>query len=172
MVTLLVYLTERSTDFILVEKIGRRRLMLGSLFFMIIGSGLLAISFNVLSEANVGLLAIPSIVLVVGAFEAGAGPLFFILATESFSDKCKEQAQTFTNIMAWIFNITVSYGFPVVNDALGPESGRVFYIFFGTAAIVFVLSYYHLKETKKNALNTTLNNEDLSTIDGQQSNIV
>jgi len=132
-------------SFALVDKLGRRPLMLGALIVMTIGTGILSLAYFAF-PANKSAIAILSIILFIGAFECGPGPLFFVMASESFPDSIREEGLSAANAMAWIFNIIISFGFPVVNDAAG--SAAVFLIFTIAAALSVFLIFFFLPETK------------------------
>lgn len=68
------------------------------------------------------------------------------MASESFPDSIREEGLSFANALAWIFNIMISFGFPVVNDSAG--SSAVFLIFTIAAALSVVLIFFFLPETK------------------------
>jgi MFS family permease len=64
-----------------VDRFGRRLLMLISLFFMFVGFILITFTYLLFPSIKY-IIAILSVLIIVGAFEFGPGPLFFILATE------------------------------------------------------------------------------------------
>jgi Na+/melibiose symporter-like transporter len=69
-------------SFVLVDRLGRRTLMLGALAVMTVGSGLMALAYEAFPSQK-GPVAILALLLFVGAFECGPGPLFFLMAVES-----------------------------------------------------------------------------------------
>ena len=46
------------------------------------------------------------------AFETGPGPLFFIIASETFPTTIRNEALALANVLQAVFNIAVSFGFP------------------------------------------------------------
>lgn len=59
-------------SFALVDKLGRRPLMLGALCLMTVGTGLLSLAYEAF-PANKSVVAIISVILFIGAFECGPG---------------------------------------------------------------------------------------------------
>lgn len=64
-------------SFGLVDRLGRRPLMLGALFFMFLGSGLMSLTYVAFADHK-AVPAIFAMILFIGAFECGPGPLFFL----------------------------------------------------------------------------------------------
>jgi len=136
-------------SFALVDRLGRRPLMLMALVLMSLGTGLLSLAYEAF-PAHKSVIAIISILMFIGAFECGPGPLFFLMASESFPESVREEALSVANALAWIFNIMISFGFPVVNDAAG--SAAVFFIFTIAGVVSGTLIFFFLPETKGRTL--------------------
>jgi hypothetical protein len=68
------------------------------------------------------------------------------MAVETFPMRIREQALSFSNAMAWIWNIVVTFGFPVFNDNAGPVA--TFFTFAGFGVISVLLVFFSLPETK------------------------
>merc|ERR1719379_2961355 len=87
-----------------------------------------------------------SIILYLSGFEAGPGPLFFLMASEAFPSDIRSEALGISNFLCNIMNIFTSAMFPILNVAFG--TGYVF-LFYGLICIVgFLFVYYMLPETK------------------------
>ena len=99
--------------------------MLGGLFAMSIACAMMFVG-NLVEEnpSLAGFLKIASIILYMGGFEAGPGPLFFLMASETFPPQVRSEALTVANILCNLFNIFTSFMFPVLKDAMG--IGNVF----------------------------------------------
>lgn len=144
-------------SFALVDRLGRRPLMLGALAFMFLGAGLMSLAYEAFN-AHKAVPAILAMILFIGAFECGPGPLFFLLAVESFPEELRDPALSFTQSTCWIFSIIVTFGFPVINDALGPAA--TFAIFAGNCVISFVLIFVYIPETGTKKSSTTLDEDE------------
>ena len=112
-------------SFFLIDRLGRRPLMLGGLLAMTIACAMMFVGSIVnQSSALASFLKIGSIVLYMGGFESGPGPLFFLMASETFPPRVRSEALTVANILCNLFNIFTSFMFPVLKDAMG--IGNVF----------------------------------------------
>jgi MFS family permease len=131
-------------SFALVDRCGRRPLMLTSIFLMGCGAGLMSLAYEAFPDQKAP-IAIISLILFVGAFECGPGPLFFLMAVESFPPEIRDPALSLTQAVMWCFNIVITFGFPVVNDGLGPAA--TFLIFFCTCEIGLVLIWWQVPES-------------------------
>mmetsp|Transcript_11353 Transcript_11353/g.24501 ORF Transcript_11353/g.24501 Transcript_11353/m.24501 type:complete len:180 (-) Transcript_11353:45-584(-) len=108
---------------VLVDKLGRRPLMIAAMFAMTLGTATLfmAYTFIVDNETIKGLVALCGVMVFIIGFEVGPGSLFWLLASETFSDRIRPRALVFTNMIQWIANIAVAFCFPIMNAALGPS---------------------------------------------------
>lgn len=109
-------------SFTFVDRLGRRPLMIASLGVMMLGAGLMSLSFLAFNEHNRVAPAIIAMILYIGAYECGPGPLFYVMAVEAFPASLRDPALGFTQAAGWIFAIIVSFAFPVLNSALGPAA--------------------------------------------------
>ena len=71
-------------SFGLVDRLGRRPLMLGALALMGLGAGMMAAAYQFFPQSSWHApVAIVALLLFVGAFECGPGPLFFLMAVRA-----------------------------------------------------------------------------------------
>ena len=131
-------------SFALVDRLGRRPLMLVSLACMALATFILGTAYAFF-PAQKATIAIFSIMLYIGAFECGPGPLFFLLAVETFPPHVQKSALGLANGFAWSFNILVSFTFPVVNQMIGPAS--TFYLFSAITVACLFMVHLYLPET-------------------------
>mmetsp|Transcript_10302 Transcript_10302/g.20238 ORF Transcript_10302/g.20238 Transcript_10302/m.20238 type:complete len:495 (+) Transcript_10302:651-2135(+) len=131
----------------LVDRLGRRPLMLTAEIGMTTCAMILAASYSFLDEGT-----LKSIVTVVGLmgfiffFEVGPGSLFFLMASETFPRVVRSKALVLTNVFNWIFNICVTFGFPIIDKAIGTSMTFALLAMFGMASVTFV--YFKMPETK------------------------
>lgn len=69
------------------------------------------------------------------------------MAVETFPVELRDPALSFTQSSGWVFSIVVTFGFPVINDALGPAA--TFLIFAVNCAVGFVLIWWKVPEPQK-----------------------
>jgi hypothetical protein len=102
----------------LIRHFPRRTLMLVATGIMTLGVALMAVS-SAFFAAHRAIPSILAILLFVFGFELGPGPLFFVLAAEAFPSPILHAGLSLSNQMAWLFNVAVSFLFPLMNVALG-----------------------------------------------------
>lgn len=130
-------------SFALVDRLGRRTLMLSALALMAAGTGLMALAYAAFPDHKAP-AAITALLLFIGAFECGPGPLFFLMAVETFPEELRDPALSLTQASAWVFSIMITFGFPVLNDAIG--SAGTFLIFFINCVLGLGLIWWKVPE--------------------------
>jgi len=135
-----------------VEKLGRRPLILVGTLVMTVSTLVLAAAFEWLRGLPLGVLAVITLLGFVAGFEAGLGPLFWVVATELFPEnpELRGSALSLFNTTVWIFNLILVFGFPVLRESIG-DAG-VFWIFGGIGASTIILMYAYLPETSQRTL--------------------
>ena len=149
-------------SFALIDRLGRRPLMLASMGTMFVALLVMGASFHTmpLGDAVLGYLALAMIMLFLLAFEAGPGPLFFVIASELFPASLRNEALALSNGLQSVMNIVISFSFPVLIDALGDPTvsakGDMLHgsanTFLGMAAIALCcifFVFFRLPETKE-----------------------
>jgi len=130
-------------SFVLVDRMGRRPLMLGSVFGMALGLGLMALAYAAFPQSKAP-AAIVAIIIFIGSFECGPGPLFFIMAVETFPPSLRDPALAFTQNSMWVCSILVTFCFPVMNESLG--NAATFLVFFIICIFSFVMIWWMVPE--------------------------
>jgi MFS family permease len=134
----------------LVDRVGRRPLLLGSTVGCLVSLGLLGLAF-VLGTNYVG-SAFPLLCLLayVASFALGFGPVFWLLIAEIFPAEARAAGAGVSTAVNWLANFLVSLVFLPLASAVG--EGPTFWIFAGACglALVFVKSY--VPETKGRTL--------------------
>jgi len=132
----------------LVDKLGRRPLMLTALMGMTSSSFLLSASYIILpadSSMNT-FVTVAALMGFIFFFEVGPGSLFFLMASETFPRVVRSKALVFTNVCNWTFNIVVSTGFPVLINFIGSAMTFLLLALIGAGSTLFI--YKKLPETK------------------------
>ena len=108
-------------SFALIERLGRRKLMLAGLAGMAVSLLVLGIVFAELplGHEHMGVMTLLGVMGFIFAFEIGPGPLFFVMASESFPPRIKSNAIALSNAGTWIYNIFVVFSFPPLSRAFG-----------------------------------------------------
>lgn len=135
----------------LVDKIGRRPLLLIGLSGMIISLGLLGIAFALPGlSTSLGWLAIIGLMLYVGSFAIGLGPVFWLIISEIYPLKIRGLAMSMATVVNWGTNLMVAITFLSLVQIIGKSGTFWFYSIIGICALIFV--YLIVPETKGKTL--------------------
>lgn len=104
----------------LVDRVGRRPLLLWGIGGMILGLALIGLSFHLPGLGHLrGWLAAGSLVLYVGAFAVGLGPVFWLLISEIYPLQVRGVAMSVATLANWGFNLLVTVSFLSLVHGLG-----------------------------------------------------
>ncbi|KAF9597826.1 hypothetical protein IFM89_021911 [Coptis chinensis] len=136
---------------LLMDKLGRRVLLLGSFLGMALAMGLQVIAASVFLSGTYALvLSVGGMLLFVLAFAMGAGPVPGLLLPEIFPGRIRAKAMSVCMSVHWVINFFVGLLFLRLLEQLGP---KVLYSIFATfclIAVVFVKR--NVMETKGKSL--------------------
>jgi len=134
----------------LVDKLGRRPLMIGGAVLVSVAAIFMGISDRYFTGSTQGwTIGIGLAVYLVG-FEAGPGCLFWVLVNEAFPQHIRAAGNSFCNIVQWGFNLMIAITFPILNNALGSSAYVIFYVYGGIGVVCCIFLLIFLKETKQN----------------------
>lgn len=125
----------------LIEKYGRKPLLISSTLVMSLMSML--ISFSIINHLSV--LLVTAIFMYIGFFAIGIGPIPFLIIGELSGKKDKALAQSYGTVCNWLATFVIGYGFPILNDYMG---GYVYLLFAAFALWFARYIYYDVPETK------------------------
>jgi len=135
----------------LVDRVGRRPLLLWGLAGMTAGLGLIGLSFHLTGSGHLqGLLAAGSLILYVGAFAIGLGPVFWLLISEIYLLQVRGVAMSVVTLTNWAFNLLVTVSFLTLVQGLGLSWTFWAYGLVSVAAWFFVKHF--VPETKGRSL--------------------
>jgi len=125
----------------LVDKLGRKSLLIISASSMAINSLLLGLSINY----EVAQLSSLAIVLFVASFSIGLGPIPFVILSEVVPSYAVSASGSLGLALNWASNFLVGLGFLPLRNAMsspdGDGDGNVFYIFAILGTITTCLIY-------------------------------
>lgn len=130
----------------LLDRTGRRPLLLGGVFGMAVSLCLLAAGFLIRPGAAVGWMTAASLSAYVGCFAIGLGPVFWLLIAEIFPAPARAQGMAAASCANWLANLLVALSFLTLVNWLGRPT-----VFFGYAALAFAALLFAAKfvpETK------------------------
>lgn len=138
---------------LLVDRVGRRPMLLAGSFFMTVALGLMALAFSfanvsdgeVTLEAPWAPIALVSANLFVVAFGTTWGPLVWVLLGEMFPNRIRAGALAVAAAAQWVANFVISTTFPVLSN-IGLTFAYGFYALCALLSLVFV--FLRIPETK------------------------
>ena len=121
----------------LVDRVGRRVLLLWGLAGMGVSLCLLALAFLLGSGPLLGWLTAASLTAYVGCFAIGLGPVFWLLISEIFPLAVRARGMSAATIANWLANLVVALTFLDLVDVLGRPGIFSLYAALTFAAVVF-----------------------------------
>ncbi|MCZ3366429.1 MULTISPECIES: sugar porter family MFS transporter [Methanobacterium] len=135
----------------LIDRVGRRPLLLIGLIGMVISLAILGIAFVLPGlSTSLGLLAVISLMLYVGSFAIGLGPVFWLMISEIYPLRIRGRAMSTATIVNWGTNLVVAITFLSLIQLIGTPGTFWLYSTIGIIAWVFV--YFLVPETKGKSL--------------------
>jgi MFS transporter, SP family, galactose:H+ symporter len=134
----------------IIDKLGRRPLLLWGVFGQILGLFLLGICFLFTSSSVIGIISIASMAIYIASFAIGLGPVFWLLISEIYPLKVRGVAMSLASVANWTFNLIVAITFLTLVNLIG-QSGT-FFMYGGIAIISWLFIYRRVPETKGQTL--------------------
>jgi SP family galactose:H+ symporter-like MFS transporter len=131
----------------LIDRVGRRGLLLSGLLGMTVCLVLLGLGFAIgSSSAALGWLTALSLAAYVGFFAIGLGPVFWLLISEIFPLYIRGRGMGAATIANWGSNLLVTVTFLELIVLLG-QSGA-FFLYAGLTAAAYAFTWSQVQETK------------------------
>jgi sugar porter (SP) family MFS transporter len=135
----------------LIDKYGRRNLLMAGSIGMVFFLGMLSKSFFTENYSDLGAYGVMVYLMGFIAFFAfSQGAVLWVVISEIFPNKVRSQGQALGSFTHWIFAAALIWGFPVLNNTVGGG------ISFGFFAVMMVLHFFFawkvLPETKGKSL--------------------
>ncbi|XP_010691357.2 probable plastidic glucose transporter 3 [Beta vulgaris subsp. vulgaris] len=147
----IINLSGSCTATILMDKLGRKVLLLGSFLGMAVALVLQIIAAcSFVSPATSVYLSVGGVLLVVLTFSLGAGPVPSLLLSEMFPNRIRAKAMAWCMAVHWGVNFFVGLLFLRLLEQLGP---KLLYTFFATCCLIgFAFVKKNVLETKGKSL--------------------
>lgn len=132
----------------LVDRVGRKRMMLAGSFLMafwllLVG---LCFSFNLLE----GYMLTVFVLAFIATYATTLAPVTWVLIAEIFPSKIRGIAVSVATAALWVACFALAYGFPVLIEAL--DAPQTFFLFAGICLLYFFVLLRYAPETKGKTL--------------------
>ncbi|CAN5318663.1 sugar porter family MFS transporter [soil metagenome] len=143
----------------LVDKVGRKPLLMIGALGQAVMLGILALIFGTAAvadggalqlEGNMGLYALLAANGYIAFFAFSWGPVMWVMLGEMFPNKFRGSALAFCGLFQWLANFSITMTFPIFLANIGLGFSYGIYAFFGLVAFIFVKKF--VKETKGRTL--------------------
>ncbi|KAG2315885.1 hypothetical protein Bca52824_019007 [Brassica carinata] len=144
------------TSFILVatfllDRVGRRPLLLTSVGGMVLSLAVLGTSLTVIDQSDkkvmwAVVLSIATVMTYVATFSIGAGPITWVYSSEIFPLRLRSQGSSMGVVVNRVTSGVISMTFLPMSK--GMTTGGAFYLFGGIATVAWVFFYTFLPETQ------------------------
>ncbi|HEY0560682.1 MAG TPA: sugar porter family MFS transporter [Frankiaceae bacterium] len=132
----------------LLDRTGRRPLLLGGTAGMIVGLVVLGSCFAATGDLHGTVLyvALAALMFYVGSFAIGLGPVFWLLIAEIYPLRVRGQAIGVATFVNWLANFAVAETYLSLLDNLG--KAQTFYLYAGITVFSLVFLWRRVPETK------------------------
>ena len=135
----------------IVDRVGRRPLLLIGLIGMIVSLGLLGVVFSLgATSGAAGLLATVCLALYIASFAISLGPIFWLMISEIYPLNMRGSAMSIAALCNWGSNFIVALIFPVLLATFGGAGS--FWLFAALGIVAWIFVYFMVPETKGRTL--------------------
>ncbi len=134
----------------LVDRAGRRPLLLVGIAGMIITLGVLGLSFRISNPGQLAWISVICLMGYVASFAISLGPIFWLLIAEIYPLKIRGLAEGTAATFNWASNLIVSLTFLTLVEKLGASS--TFFLYALASVVSWLFAYYFVPETKGRTL--------------------
>jgi sugar porter (SP) family MFS transporter len=135
----------------IIDRAGRRPLLIIGLIGMIVSLALLGVVFATGGAGGAsGVLATVCLALYIASFAISLGPVFWLMISEIYPLRIRGTAMSVASIANWGSNFLVALTFPVLLAALG--GAGAFWLFAALGIVAWFFVYFRVPETKNRTL--------------------
>jgi MFS family permease len=135
---------------LIIDKVGRKKLLMIGSFGMAICLGLAARSFYLKNFGGYELLVLLMGYIIFFAFSTGA--VIWVLISEVFPNNVRGQGQSFGSFTHWFFAAIITFLFPAIAGGYANGSGHAFLFFSIMMFIQVIVVWKYFPETKGKTL--------------------
>jgi sugar porter (SP) family MFS transporter len=134
----------------LIDRVGRRPLLLMGIGGMIVSLGVLGLVFRMPTGGALAWLAVVTLMVYVASFAISLGPIFWLIIAEIYPLRVRGIAEGTAAGVNWASNFVVSFTFLTLIEILGPS--MTFWVYALLAVASWLFAYYLVPETKGRTL--------------------
>jgi sugar porter (SP) family MFS transporter len=135
----------------LIDKVGRRPLLLLSLAGMAISLFVLGLAFSLRQlSGSLGWIAVASLMVYVGSFAVGLGPVFWLILSEIYPLRIRGRAMSVGTAANWSANLIVALSFLTLTQVLGKPA--TFWLYGAVSVGAWLFAFFLVPETKGKTL--------------------
>jgi sugar porter (SP) family MFS transporter len=135
----------------LIDRVGRRPLLLASLAGMALGLAVLGLAFSLPQlSGSLGWIAVASLMVYVGSFAVGLGPVFWLILSEIYPLRIRGRAMSVGTVANWSANLIVALSFLTLTQVLG--KAFTFWLYGVVTIGAWLFAFFLVPETKGKTL--------------------
>ena len=135
----------------LVDRVGRRPLLLASLAGMTFSLFVLGLAFSLPQlSSSLGWIAVASLMVYVGSFAVGLGPVFWLMLSEIYPLRIRGRAMSVGTVANWSGNLIVALSFLTLTQILGKSA--TFWLYAVVSVGAWFFAFFLVPETKGKSL--------------------
>ncbi len=131
----------------IVDIIGRRRMLMGGMLLSAISLGIVSLSFYYQTQSTFSAwITMAAMILYTAGYSLSVGSLFWLIISEIYPLNIRGLAMSVVTAVQWAANFVVAISFLSIIDHFGPVS--TFLLYGSMCMISVVFSYYLVPETR------------------------
>jgi len=136
---------------LLIDRVGRRPLLLVSLAGMALSLVVLGLAFALPQlSGSLGWIAVVSLMVYVGSFAVGLGPVFWLILSEIYPLRIRGRAMSVGTVTNWSANLIVALSFLTLTQVLGKAA--TFWLYGVVSIGAWFFAFFLVPETKGRSL--------------------
>ncbi|MBE1552169.1 sugar porter (SP) family MFS transporter [Mycobacterium sp. OAS707] len=126
---------------LLLDRVGRRKLLIGGTVGIVCGLLVLAVFFTSATlQRDAGYLALAGLLIFIASFAIGLGPVFWLMISEIFPIGVRSAAMSVCTIINWGANFLVAQTFLTLGNAITRQGLFYLYAALAVASVLFFVA--------------------------------
>ena len=132
---------------LIIERIGRKKLMLSGTVGLALGYAVLGYLFL---KGETGIPIVMITLANVAIYSVTLAPVVWVILSEIFPNRIRGAAMSAAAMSLWVGNFSLTFSFPAIKESLGWANN--FWLYGAICAAGFIVLYFFLPETKDKTL--------------------